>query len=140
MPRLGQWASDPRYQRIIQKISAMGPEQKAILDSAAADAAFGDEAMRKHLWSLRQAATDKARGRGLGLEQRSLDIRKKHADVMYGLKKKGLDFAKDQSRKGTYLALANIPLAGFFGYKQMQRDIGESKLNQALKRKMLGAG
>jgi hypothetical protein len=124
------WESNPRYQRLIQRIGTMRPEQRAILDSAAADTAFGDEAMRKYLSSLSMAADEKYRNRALGIEESKLNVARNLAE-------QEADIAKKQTRIGTAIAAANIPISGYFGMKQMDRDKEEAAAEAAWRKSLL---
>ena len=124
------WKDNPRYQRLVQRIGAMRPEQRAILNSAAVDQAFGSEAMRRHLQSLSTAADEKFRNKALSLKEKELDVSKSLAD-------QSLEMDKKQSRLGTAIAAANIPISGYFGMKQMDRDKEEAAAESAWRKSLL---
>lgn len=125
---------NPRYQRLIQKISAMGPEQRAIFNTARVDEAFAGDAMKRHLDALSMAADRQARAKAiehgekrLGLAERRLGLSKNAFDTQTGLTREARDFANKQSRWGTYIGMANVPLAAYTGYKEMGRDFDEAE-------------
>ena len=53
---MNDFRTNPRYQRAIQKLMTMSPEQKAIFDTLAVDREFASEEMRKQLRSMSMAA------------------------------------------------------------------------------------
>lgn len=115
--------SNPRYQRYMAKIQAMRPEQRAILDTALVDKSFGDEEMKKRVSSLAIAAD-------LANRQENLDLSRQRLDLSTALKRDVLDQQEKQQKYGTAIAAANIPLAGYLGYKQAQQNkevLGELK-------------
>jgi hypothetical protein len=118
--------TNPRYQKLIQKISTMRPEQRAILSSAAVDSAFGNEAMRSHLQGLIQKADLSNRSRALDLSQRRSDIAYELGRGRLDLAKQGADFNRKQNRFANIIGGLTIPVEGYFGYKQMQKDTAEA--------------
>ena len=120
---ISNWAEHPRYQRLAQRINAMRPDQRAILSTAAADSTFAGEAMRKKLWAMNMANQK-------GFRDRSLSLRKRQSDFNYSFGQDVLDAGKKQRRMGTLISAAGIPISGYFGYKQMQRDKEEAELNR----------
>lgn len=136
------YLENPRYQRLIQRLSSMRPEQRAIFNTAMVDRAFGNEAMQKHLQALALQADTKHKQdliglgeKSLALGERRLGLSKKQFDVRTGLTREKRDFADKQGRLGTYMAAANIPIAGYFGAKQMQRDFDEAEAMKAFRKK-----
>ena len=114
------WQDNPRYLKMIRRIASMGPEQRAILNTAMVDEAFADQAMRKYLQAMANKADREFREKRLGLARDRFETRK-------SLVSDERDFQKKQGRWGTMIAAANIPLQGYFGYKQLQRDIDEAE-------------
>lgn len=137
MTALINYSDNPRYQRMIQKFSAIRPEQKAILDSALADEAFAGEAMRRHVNAIMTAASLKGKERSLGLQGQRLDLRRKASDLSYGLQKDKQDFAQGQNSMANWIAGANIPISGYFGAKQMQRDTNEAEESRKFRQSIL---
>ena len=113
----------PQYQKMLQRISTMRPEQRAILNSAAVDEKFGNEAMRSHLQGLINAAE-------LKNKRTSLDISLTGSNERYNIAKEGMEFENKQNRMANIIGAAGVPLNAYLGYKQMKRDeteIGEVK-------------
>jgi hypothetical protein len=127
---LNKWATHPRYQRLQQRITRMRPDQRAILSTASADAEFASDAMRKKLWAMNMA-TQK------GFRERDLSLRKRQSDFNYSFGQEVRDSGKKQRRMGTLISAVGIPISGYFGYKQMQRDKEEAELNRKVKEKIL---
>lgn len=100
--------NDPAYQRAIQKIAALSPEDRAVLDTVQADEAFAADDMRKQI-SAMAAAADKSRSR------RSLSLSNKRLDRNVGLANERLDYAKKQDATAEGLGWANIGLSGVTG-------------------------
>lgn len=121
-----QYQDNPRYERIIAKIAAMRPEQRAIFDTAMADKAFAGEAMQRHLRGFVDAADARNKSR-------SLDLRERGLNLQTGLANQAMDYSRKQNRIGNVIGAAAIPISGFFGYKQMKRDIAEADANRSLR-------
>ena len=142
---LYNFQDNPRYQRLVRKMASMGQHQRAIFDTALADRTFANEAMQKRLALLRMQADEISRQgalelgeRRLGLGKRALGLRKSEWEAKRALTEEGRDFEKKQRRFGTLAAAVNVPIAGYFGYKGMQRDIQEAEANEAFRKKILG--
>lgn len=138
MTAMIDWRSNPRYNRLIQKLARMRPDQRAIFDTAMADKEFANEAMQKHLQGLRLAADRQAKDRHFSLASRSLGLNKRAFDTRTNLTRAGMDFDKKQGRLGTYMAAANIPISGYTGYKSMQRDFDEAEATRKWRKDLLG--
>ena len=129
------YLESPRYQRILQRLGSMRPEQRAIFNTAMVDRAFGNEAMQKHLKALALQADTKHRQDLIGLGERSLGLSRRSLEVRTGLTREKRDFADKQGKLGTYMAAANIPISGYFGKKQMERDFDEAAEMKAFRKK-----
>ena len=114
------FVDSPRYQRMIQKIGALRPDQRAIVNTAIADEAFGSEAMKKQLASMGIAAD-------LANKKKALDIEEQAMGLRTNLLEDAMDFGNEQERWGTAIGIANLPLAGYFGYKQANRNLAEAE-------------
>ena len=109
------WANNPRYMRAMQKIAALRPEHRAILQTVTADPQFADERMRKSINSMIQATANTSRGKNLAL-------RKKDFGKRVAMKERDLDYNKGQGKKALGLGIANLGLSSYGGVKQRQRD------------------
>jgi hypothetical protein len=105
---------------MIQKIGALRPEQRAIVNTAIADEAFGSEAMKKQIASMGIAADLANRKKALDIEEMGMGLRK-------NLVEDAMNFGNEQERWGTAIGIANLPLAGYFGYKQANRNMAEAE-------------
>jgi hypothetical protein len=92
--------------------------------------------MQKQLKALALQADTKHRQDLIGLGERSLGLARKSLDVKTGLTREKRDFADKQGRLGTYMAAANIPIAGYFGAKQMERDFDEAEAMRAFRKRV----
>jgi len=70
------FTKDPQYQRAIQRIMSMSPEQKAVLDTAIVDKKFASQDMRRRLDGMRSEATRLSNERSLGLRRRQFETKK----------------------------------------------------------------
>lgn len=120
---INNFQDNPRYERMIQKLSALRPDQKAIVDTAMLDEAFAGEAMKKHLASVSTAAD-------IANRKKALDIQEKGMGLRTNLLRDRMDFDKGQQRWGTAISAANIPIAGYLGYEKMQADTEEARKNR----------
>lgn len=120
---------NPRYQRMIQKISALRPDQRAIVDTAMADEAFGSQAIKKQLASMGLAADIANKKKSLDLSEQAMGLRR-------NLLKDELDFGNEQEKWGTAIGVANLPLAGYFGYKQANRNLEEAEATKKHRQNM----
>lgn len=136
MTAMINYTDSPRYQRMIQKFATLRPEQRAILDTALIDEKFADEAMQKHLKSLITASDLRNKSRALDIREKEIGLSGKQADARYSLLNDAADFERGQNRMGNLIGAANIPISGYFGYKQMQRATDEAESNRLYRKKV----
>lgn len=117
---VNNFQSNPRYQRMIQKIGALRPEQRAIINTAIADEAFGSEAIKKQIASMGIAADVANKKKELDIEEMGMGLRR-------NLVEDAMNFGNEQERWGTAIGIANLPLAGYFGYQQANRNLAEAE-------------
>lgn len=133
------WQDNPRYQRALQKLQRMSPDQRAIVDTAMLDESFGDAETRKMITSLQRGSEKKYRTKRLELSGRaqtaSHDIQKQELDLsrqglaertrsstaMQNLRRKSFEYDKSQLPISTALGVANVGLSGYTGYQDMKR-------------------
>ena len=115
--------NDPRYQRAIRKISALTPENRAILDTMAIDETFATDAIRRRLRGLTLRADVSRRQ----FRREGLKLQKETAKTGIGLRRRAQDLATKERRWGTYISAANIPLAGILGYQRLKLDTARAK-------------
>jgi len=121
------WKTSPRYQRALQRLMRMSPEQKAIFTSANLDEVFADEEMKGRLNSMRMAANKEAQAKSLELGERGL-----------GLQEKEFRFAKRQIPIATAIGLGEVGASTYMGLQRIRADteLAERlKLRQGLYRR-----
>ena len=101
------FSTDPRYQRAIQRLRRMSPDQRAVFNTMALDESFASDEMRKKLQSMQLAADKEARETSVELGKRSL-----------GLQKREIKFAKKQEPIATTLAIAEAGMDVYKGYQE----------------------
>ena len=141
---VNDFTGSPRYQRMIQKMAALRPEQRAIVDTAMLDSAFADDAMKRHMRGMSVAADAINKDRTLANKEKSLDLQKQSLGLRTSLGKdkldlykKNMDWGEKQADLGTYIEAASLPVAGYFGYKQMQADQDEAEQTRKFRDKLL---
>jgi hypothetical protein len=92
---------------MLQKINAMDPNNKAILNTILADRAFAQNEMAKRIATMGMASVQDARTKELGLKKRRFDELAAFRDRDVGTAEK--------------LALGNVALSGLLGYQGMKR-------------------
>lgn len=159
------WQKNPRYQRAMQKLQRMSPDQRAIVDAAMLDESFGDLEARKMLQSMRAGTSKKqtkqrldlARrtqatnyelgkeqiGLGkerLGLSRQRLESDSRHSTAMQGLRRKTFEYDKKQIPISTALGVANVGLSGYTGYQEGQRKKRMADIYADIARQHYGGG
>lgn len=109
------WANNPRYQRSMQKIAALRPEHRAILQTVTADPQFADERMRKSIQSMITKTGNVNRERNFGLTKRITEGRN-------AMNRRNLSYNKGQNKHALALGVANLGLSTVGGIKQRKRD------------------
>ena len=115
---------DPRLQREKQKILALGPETRAILNTAAATSAFAENDAMRSL-RLQSIATErKNKENMLANQQASLNLTKaqqtsqrRAGQRAYNLDKEDFKFAKKQGKRAAILAGLSILPKAYMGYQ-----------------------
>jgi len=133
------WQEDPRYQRALQKLQRMTPDQRAIVDSAMLDESFGDLETRRMIQSMQAGATKKYREKqlsltsrgqaqqyelqkeGLALSKESFENRMRANQEMQGLKRKEFEFGKKQLPISTAIGVGDVLTSGYMGYQGMKQ-------------------
>ena len=117
------FTNSPAYQRAVQRLGRIRPEQRAILNTLSVDAQFADENTRKMLASLAQTQNKAYADKSLGLRERALT-----ADT--GLRREAFDYNRDQDRMATGIGIGQVAAETKFG---LDRDKIEMEI---LKKKM----
>lgn len=110
-----RWQNSPRYQRALQKIAALQPHHRAILQTVSADPQFAAEKMRKGIQSMITRTSNDSRERNFTALQKERGRRNAMAD-------RSLSYDKGQGKKALALSLGNLGLSTYGGIKQRERD------------------
>ena len=105
------WIDSPRYQRVIQRLQAMQPWQRAIFSSAGADRAFAGEEMRNKIAALNAASLKESREESLALDRSRLEFGKRMSGKKYKMGRK-------EGRLSEYLGYGNVALSGLLGLRE----------------------
>ncbi len=124
----------PRYQRAIQKIRRMRPDQLAILNTLALDESFAGEEMRKEIAMSALSQRDKFRTARLDLAERGGAERLERSKAGLGLRgeslalrREGLEFERGQLPISTGIGLAGVAASGFMGHQRLKLDTALSQ-------------
>jgi len=124
-----KWLNNPRYQRAVQKMTRMGPNRNAILDTVIADEAFADAEMRNRLQMMRLAAQKTGNERGLklgegrlALDEKRLGYDKTRSDARYNLAKGTMDMRQDDDALAKKLGWGNIAVSGVQGLASLKKQ------------------
>ena len=101
------FTQNPRYQRAIQRLRRLSPDQRAVFDTLALDESFADEAMRKRLRSMQLATQKEGRAKSLEFGERGLK-----------LKEREFAFEKKQIGPATVLGAAEAGLGVYAGIQE----------------------
>ncbi len=119
----------PRYQRAIQKIRRMRPDQLAILNTLALDESFAGEEMRKEIAMSALSQRDKFRTARLDLAERGGAERFERSKAGLGLRgeslalrREGFEFERGQLPISTGIGLAGVAASGFMGHQRLKLD------------------
>jgi hypothetical protein len=126
----------PRYQRMMQTLQSIRPEQRAILNTLSKDEQFADEVMRKNLAAIVQKQNTDYANKSYDLNKdyadRSLDLRARAAATNLGLRRREIDANQDQERMATGLGLGQVVAEADFGQRRDAIDLETFKQKQAL--------
>jgi len=114
---------DPRYQRMVQKLQRIGPEQRAVMSTMLADETFADEYARKGLRNLLAASTKR-------YQDKSLDLRSKAFTSRMGLEREAFGEEQRQDRLSTGIGLGQVVAETHFG--KQREDIDMALLKRKL--------
>ena len=117
------FTNSPAYQRAVQRLGRIRPEQRAIMNSLSVDAQFADEDTRKMLASLTQTQNKDYADKSLGLRERAFT-----ADM--GLRREAFDYGRKQDRMATGIGIGQVAAETKFGLDRDKIDM------EILKKKM----
>jgi len=104
-----RFLNSPGYQRMVQRMGRLGPEQKAIFDTIEADEVYANQEMRQYLQGIRLANDRTARDRD------------------YSLRTRDADWRKDQADKAQKVGWANVGIGGLAGIGDYMNKRKETK-------------
>lgn len=111
----------PAYQRSLQRLRRMSPEQRAVFSSLSLSKSFADKEMRKKVRSMNLAADKEARQASLELGERRL-----------GLRTREHEFAKKQILPATLIGLGQVGLGVATGLERRKTAQEMARLNLSL--------
>jgi len=109
----------PAYQRAVQRLGRIRPEQRAILNTLSVDAEFADEETRRTLQSMALESDKSYRDESISLRRSGL-----------GLRKEAFDISQKKDRMATGVGVGQVFAESYFGGKREELDMA------LLKRKM----
>jgi len=110
---MADFRTSPRYQRAIQRLRRMSPEQRAIVSTISLDESFAGGEMRQKLQSMEAAADKEARATSLELGEKKL-----------GLKTREFRFAKKQLPIATAVGVGQVGASTYLGLKEIEAAEG----------------
>ena len=126
------WINSPRYQRVIQRLQAMQPWQRAIFTSAGADRAFASDEMRSKIAALNAATLKKSR-------EEALDLKRRRFKMYSDLDQREYDIGRKQGRLSEYLGYGNVALSGLLGLQEADVLKLQTAKTLANRKKIMGA-
>lgn len=126
-----KYKSDPRYQRAVQYLSRMGPENKAIFSTYALDESFADEETRKMMQGMLQASENEYR-------DKAMSLRAGAQKTEFGLRRRAMENYESQLPIAQGLGLANVGASAYFGNKEKELAEAEAAENRKLMRRYYG--
>ena len=118
------YTSSPMYQRMMQRIQRIRPEQAAILNTLAPDSKFAGEELRKTMASTAQAAN-------VNYANRSLDLRSRAVGADTGLMRDRYDEWVDKNRTATGVGLGQVAAETYYGKRRDDIDLETYKKKMA---------
>jgi CO/xanthine dehydrogenase Mo-binding subunit len=132
------YEQNPVYQKMMQRIVAMQPWQRAILSSASVDAAFAGKEMARQVESLRMGAAKSLREAGLQaqadqFQQRLAESGREFAG-QHALAQERLNTLLQEDRRASTLGLLGVGVSGLAGYADLQERTKQADtLNRLLR-------
>lgn len=114
----------PSYQRMMQKLQSIRPEQRAVLNTLSMDAQFADEATRRTLAAMAQSQNKE-------YADKSLDLRSRAQASTMGLRRREFDFNQDQNKMATGLGIGQVLAEADYGKRRDALDIETFKQKKA---------
>ena len=128
------WFESPQYLKNIQKIRAMGPEDKAVTQTLVDELAglYAGADMQKQLQSMRIASDVKEGERAENLASKRLDLSGELGRRRLGMAERDIDYSEGANRTAEMLGWGNIGLSGLSGYLNMRDKKKQAARTQSL--------
>lgn len=130
------FTQSPSYQRMMQKLHTIRPEQRAVLNSLSMDEKFADEATRRNLAAIAQrnktAYRDKAYDANKAYADKALDFRAGAANRSLGLRREAFESEQDQDRMATGLGIGQVLAEADYGRQRDAIDLETFKEKKKL--------
>ena len=117
----------PHRQKILRKIMNMSPEQRAVVNTAAANRLFADEDATKMLQVM-----------DLAQRKREFEARHQLAEKQFGLAKKGYKFARNQQNIANVFAGLGVGIAVATGWMDLVEKQKQANRIDLLTRRYAG--
>lgn len=108
------YMDNPLYQKRLQRLRALNPNQKALLDTAMADRQFADAEMKKYLYGIGLEAELQGAEARLGLAERGMKLAEQK--ISYDI---------SQTEKATDIAKRNLKLSALSSVGEGLLGLGE---------------
>lgn len=118
------YTKSPSYQRMMQKLQTIRPEQRAVLNTLSMDEQFADEATRRALAAIAQK-------NNTNYANASLDLRAKNAASNIGLRRREFDQNQEQEKMATGLGLGQVIASADYGARRDALDLETFKQKKA---------
>lgn len=123
------YQDNPIYQRRLQRMLAMTPDQKALLDVSGLNAEFAAGQMQREMSDLNMGANKRFNNRSAGM-----------AETQLRQDKDNIKFMRGEERTGENIALAGVGVSGAFGIADYLNQSEKAKKLQARAALMRSSG
>jgi len=130
---LADYTNSPNFQRMVQRLGRIRPEQRAIMNTLSVDAEFADENTRGMLRSLAQVQDKEYADKSFGLKEKAFD-------VSTGLRRQAFDEGVKQDRTATGIGIGQVAAETQFGLNRDAVDIETLKMKRAFLNRFPGGG
>jgi hypothetical protein len=132
------WENSPQYLKNLQKIRALPPDRKAIVQDLvnSLGAAYADRDMQKRLESIRAAATERQRAGNLALANRRLATQKALTERGFDLEQDRIDEEGRTNKIAEGLGYGNIFASGLSGVGDLYQKRKQAKFYKRLARRL----
>ena len=129
---LRRFDKDPRFQRAVQKLAELTPDQRAIVNTLKEDTEFASEEIRNKIKLMDLAAfRDKAK-KDLSLQESKFEISDKFRRASLGLQESAFKSEQAQLPTANLIGLLNVGAAGLLGFGRKRIDDARARRVQTL--------